>query len=280
VRVPTTRVHTQDLGTNSVATSDIQSAAVTFSKLALAASNPCIEDDGAGNSQVKVDASSVVRSAAGLAVGLKAGGGLEIATGLGVRGAKIVSADPAGPAAGDLWYNSSSGLFKLNPVTVAGVLLPSAINTTFWSGTNSNVITNTTVPTTFTPFVSIPAGFFNIVGRTVRITAILGGSGPGAETFTLSLRWNGGVIWSRTFTANQMGNIWIEILMTTTATGVTGSLLCIGKTFNAVVAYTAANFATTVDLTVAGGLAFAGQWSIASVSDAAQLSYWSAELLG
>ncbi|HWE97598.1 MAG TPA: hypothetical protein VG269_26820 [Tepidisphaeraceae bacterium] len=53
--MPTTRVHTQDLSANSVATADVQTAAVTFAKLALAASNPCLEDDGSGNAQVKVD---------------------------------------------------------------------------------------------------------------------------------------------------------------------------------------------------------------------------------
>lgn len=327
--MPTTRVHTQDLGTNSVATSDIQTAAVTFSKLALAATNPCIEDDGSGNARVKVDGTSIVRGASGIAVGigdssltvlvgglalfLNTTGGLETVSGLRVKvsgntltrsvagmsvttapangtdvagggavlitGFRQVSSDPT-MAQGIGWYNTTSGLYKINPVTSGGNSLPSQLNSTFFSGTSSSSISNTAVLTAFTPTITIPAGYFNLAGRTIRATAIIGGAGV-SGTFVLTLQWQGATIWtSPTMTCTSMGNVWVELLITTTATGAAGTLLVLGKIFNGTIPYTAANAATTVDLTLARIMNFAGQFSIANASNAAQLSYWAFELLG
>lgn len=63
-----TRIKSQDIGTDQVTTIDIVDAAVTFPKLALAASNPCLENAGSDLTQVKVDDSTIERSGSGLRV--------------------------------------------------------------------------------------------------------------------------------------------------------------------------------------------------------------------
>lgn len=197
-----------------------------------------------------------------------------------VIGFKHLSSDPGTPISGEMWFNTTMGAVKENLISAGGNSLPSILVSGFYTGSNSSTVTTTAAKTTFTPTVTIPAGGFNFMGRAIRATAILGGNGLAGDTFTLSLNWGSTLIWSKVITGNIISNLWVELLITCTSTGATGQLLVLGKTFNGSNAYAASNALTTVDLTTAQTLSFAGQWSSASASDAAQLSFWCFELLG
>lgn len=210
---------------------------------------------------------------------LVTGGGLSSsAAGLSVSGFQQVSGSPT-LSQGIGWYDSSTGLYRINPVTVSGNSLPSSLNATFFSGTNSNTIVNTAALTAYNSTI-IPAGYLNLAGRTIRGTVIVGAQSV-SGTFVLTLQYAGATIWtSPTITGTQLSNLWVDLLITTTATGASGALLVLGRVFNASVPLTAANALTTVNLTVAAQWNLAGQWSIANAGNAAQLSFWAFELLG
>lgn len=196
-----------------------------------------------------------------------------------VRGFEQLTSDPGSPNPGQGWFNSTLGLLKINPSIVLASL-PSTIPVIFFTGGGSSVINNTSALTLFTPDVTIPAGYFNFSGRAIKATCILGGSGVSGN-FTFSLQYGGTTIWTAPVVSTAaMGNLWIELLISTVATGTSGSLLVLGKVFNSSTAYTAANALTTVNLTTSHTLDMAGQFTVANVSNSAQMSFWSFELLG
>lgn len=207
------------------------------------------------------------------------GGGLAVTpTGLVVAGFQEASADPA-RSAGSSWYNSSTGQNKVAAFSDGTNQLNSADVGSFFAGSNSSVVQNSTALTVFTPTVTMPAGSLNLSGRVIRITAILNMTLGGGGTFTLSLVSGATSIWSQTLSSAQ-NNLWVEILLTVTATGTSGSFLAVGKTFSVTQAYTANNFATSgQNMTVARSLQFDGQFSVASASNSAQISIWNMELL-
>jgi len=196
--------------------------------------------------------------------------------GLTVTGFQPLANDPSNQFTGQSWFNSTSGLVKTNLIT-STTTLPANLVTLFWGGANSSVIQNTTTKIDFTPSVTIPAGFFNVAGRAVRLTAVLGQNYTSGN-FTFGLDWGTTPIWSTNF-ATAASNTWIEILVTTTATGSSGSFLAVGRTGGASQAQAFANFATTINLTTANALQFFGKWSVASSTNQAQVSYWTAELI-
>lgn len=194
-----------------------------------------------------------------------------------VRGFEQLAADPS-PQPGQGWFNFTTSLYKLNLAGFTPVI--SVIPAVIFSGSASSVVLNTTSLTAFTPSLTVPAGFFNLLGRTIKATLILGGSGVSGN-FALSIQYGGTTIWtSPSVATGTMGNLWIELLITTVTTGSSGALLVLGKVFNTATPYTATNALTTVNLTTSNALAMAGQFTVASVSNQAQVSFWSFELLG
>lgn len=234
----------------------------------------------AGGVSVKLVDTSLATAVGGLGVNLATGGGLIVSSGLVVNSFQVVASDLVSPTAGASWYNSATFLVKSNLASVSGNNLPAALVGCFFFGSGSSAVSGTTAKTFFTPNVTIPAGAFNKLGRTIRVTGIVGSSAVGAETITITLNWGAVAIWTITVNANIASNLWIDLLITCSATGSTGQFLVLGRVFNASTVLTAANVATTVNLTVATAMAWAGQFSAVSGSDQVQMSYWSFELLG
>lgn len=199
--------------------------------------------------------------------------------GLSVMGFQPLAADPSVFFSGQCWYNSTSNLLKTN-LLGSTVGLPTTLVGSYFAGSNSSVIQNTTTLIGFTPNLTMPAGLLNILGRTVRITAILGG-GFSSGTFTFDIRLAGTVVWTFNYTvANSIADTWVEVLMTTAATGSSGSINCFGKTFGASQTLTASNKTTTCNLTTQQTFDFAGQFSVASSTNIAEVIYWSVEMMG
>jgi hypothetical protein len=199
--------------------------------------------------------------------------------GMSVMGFQPLAADPTTFFAGQCWYNSTSNLLKTN-LLGSTVAVPTTLVGSYFAGSNSSVIQNTTTLIGFTPNLTMPAGFLNILGRTVRITAILGG-GFSSGTFIFDIRLAGTVIWTFTYTvANSIADTWVEVLMTTAGTGTSGSINCFGKTFGQSQTLTASNKTTTCNLTTQQVFDFAGQFSVASSTNIGEVIYWSVELMG
>lgn len=233
----------------------------------------------ADNSLTLSSSGVAVKLNTGAATGNNNGGGMAVtATGLVVAGFQEASSNPA-RSAGSSWYNQSLGQNVLAAYTDGTNQLNAASVASFFAGANSSVITNTTALTVFTPTVTMPASSLNLLGRVIRITAIVNLNLGGGGNFTFSLVSGATSVWSQTLSASQ-NNLWVEILLTVTLAGSSGSVLTVGKTFSGSQAYTASNFATSsVNLTVARSLQFDGQFSVASASNSVQVSIWNMELL-
>lgn len=220
----------------------------------------------ATNSGLAVSSGLLITTAAANGTTASAGGIL-------VTGFQQLSSDPGSPVPGQGWFNSTVGLYKTDLGMVGNFL------TGVWIGTNSSVITNTAALTDFTPNKTIPAGFWHLIGRTIRATAIVGGGGV-SGTFTPFLQMNSTTVWTGpAISSTTFSNLWIELLITVISTGSPDQVLVLGRTFNASNTMTAANAVTNVDFTINQTLQWAGQFSTASTSNSAQMSYWTFELI-
>lgn len=161
-------------------------------------------------------------AASGLSILPDPNGGLTVlSTGIGVHGFSTVAADPASPADGQAWYNSTSQTPKVEEKGVklgmGGLLY---INTS-----DSATLTNITTFTQFNTSTSLPANFLT-VGKVVRIVAAGQISTGAAEQVTVALLVGGLGIQMPNFVTAGASTLNWQLTLTTVCrtTGSTGTV--------------------------------------------------------
>jgi hypothetical protein len=141
----------------------------------------------------------------------------------------VTSADPASPAAGQAWYNST--LFR--PKTNYGGGSTGTIPVCVFASSVTASVQASTSALTITPYsYTFPASTLNHLGSMIKIRADMSFTTTLTNTYTVILYINNApfeAIFINTITTGQSAVIEIDIAIGTSTTGTTGHLIGVGK---------------------------------------------------
>jgi hypothetical protein len=284
-------VQTADIADLNVTTAKLAASAVTFSKVFIAGSNPCLEDDGTGAIRVKVfdtaSGGTIERTANGLDLALKSDGGLSYAPymstpppydGLYVIGLNNVSSAPTNSfgvkTEGWFWWNTT---FDRAEFYARGAQTAVVSSVVAQSNTLSgDAIANTTAETTMatagvTNKYTIPANsIFN--GKVFRVTVMGKLSTTGTPTLTLRVKIGTATVvdfGAATMPSSVTDRGWImECIIATRQSGVSGNVVRSAKLIvGGISPVTMRGTAVTVNTTIDNDMTFTAQWGTASASN-------------
>jgi hypothetical protein len=284
-------VQTADIADLNVTTAKLAASAVTFSKVLIAGSNPCLEDDGTGAIRVKVfdkaSGGTIERTASGIDLALKPDGGLRYQpinstpppySGLYVVGLQNLSSAPTdsfgGTTEGWFWWNTATtrAEFYARGSQTAVVSSVVAQGNTLSGDAIANTTAETTMTTTGTANkYTIPAN--SIIGSKVfRVTVMGKLSTTGAPTLALRVKIGAATVvdfGAVTMPTGVTDRAWImECIIAGRQGGVSGNVVRSAKLIvGGINPATMRGTAVAVNTTIDNDMTFTAQWGTASASN-------------